>query len=641
MCPSNTRGRAVACLTIGLFVTGIQASRAQIARADWRRIGNSAMDLSLAAAATGPVDRVWFSDDGVRLYVRTASGLVYATTDLEKWANVPADAATPPRAPEVTAARMPERGARLRAAAGSPKLYGFGAFVYRSDDGGVTWNNLTGFKDASLIGGPIRDIAISPRNPEELVVAAGTGVWRSADGGLSWSGVNQGLPNLPVRRILDTPANTRGVVIEVNEPSGPAVLEWIPGEKQAWRPSADAGDARESELRRTLSAALGAQITAVAEAGDYIYGGSADGRLWASNDRGKSWRANPDQVVTPVERIVVDARDPRLALVALGSRPSAAPAGARAPHVLRTVNGGAFWDDLTANLPDSGVWGIAADRASGAVYVATDRGLLMTISDLNNPAPANPWFTAGEGLPAASVVDVRLDAGGNQLYVAVDGYGIYATPAPHRARSPRVVSAADLTDRAAAPGALLTVLGANVREARAGTTAAPVLAAANLKSEIQVPFNASGSSISLAIEAANGAMTFGVPLQPASPAIFVDRDGSPMLLDGDSGVMLDAMNPAHSNSRIQLLATGLGRVDPDWPTGVAAPVENPPRVAAEVRAYLDRTPVEVTRAVLAPGYIGFYLVEIELPKLVNYGPAELYLEVNGQPSNRVRVYIEP
>jgi hypothetical protein len=26
---------------------------------------------------------------------------------------------------------------------------------------------------------------------------------------------------------------------------------------------------------------------------------------------------------------------------------------------------------------------------------------------------------------------------------------------------------------------------------------------------------------------------------------------------------------------------------------------------------------------------------------VNYGPAELYLEVDGQPSNRVRVYIEP
>ena len=49
----------------------------------------------------------------------------------------------------------------------------------------------------------------------------------------------------------------------------------------------------------------------------------------------------------------------------------------------------------------------------------------------------------------------------------------------------------------------------------------------------------------------------------------------------------------------------------------------------------------VTRATLAPGYVGFYIVEGQVPKLVNSGPAELYLEVEGQPSNHVRVYIEP
>jgi uncharacterized protein (TIGR03437 family) len=60
-----------------------------------------------------------------------------------------------------------------------------------------------------------------------------------------------------------------------------------------------------------------------------------------------------------------------------------------------------------------------------------------------------------------------------------------------------------------------------------------------------------------------------------------------------------------------------------------------------VRAYLDREPTEVSRAVLAPGYIGFYLIEIQLPRIVNAGPAELYIEAEGQASNRVRLYIEP
>ena len=64
-------------------------------------------------------------------------------------------------------------------------------------------------------------------------------------------------------------------------------------------------------------------------------------------------------------------------------------------------------------------------------------------------------------------------------------------------------------------------------------------------------------------------------------------------------------------------------------------------MAGTVHAYVDRSPVEVTRAGLAPGYIGFYLVEISVPKIANYGPAELYLDVDGAASNRVRVYIEP
>jgi len=70
-------------------------------------------------------------------------------------------------------------------------------------------------------------------------------------------------------------------------------------------------------------------------------------------------------------------------------------------------------------------------------------------------------------------------------------------------------------------------------------------------------------------------------------------------------------------------------------------MENAPKVIAGVRAYLDREPIEVTAAALAPGYVGFYLVEVQLPSIVNTGTSELYIEVDGQVSNRVRVYLEP
>ena len=48
--------------------------------AEWRHIGNSAIDLSLAGLATGPVDRVWYSGSG-SLLIHTASGRVFETAD--------------------------------------------------------------------------------------------------------------------------------------------------------------------------------------------------------------------------------------------------------------------------------------------------------------------------------------------------------------------------------------------------------------------------------------------------------------------------------------------------------------------------------------------------------------------------------
>jgi uncharacterized protein (TIGR03437 family) len=105
--------------------------------------------------------------------------------------------------------------------------------------------------------------------------------------------------------------------------------------------------------------------------------------------------------------------------------------------------------------------------------------------------------------------------------------------------------------------------------------------------------------------------------------------------------MVSSMSPARSGARVQILAAGLGRVRPDWPTGLAAPIDNPPQVVADLRAYLDRLPLAVKRATLAPGYIGFYLVEVELPDVVNIGPADLYIEAGGQASNHVQAYLEP
>ncbi len=159
-------------------------------------------------------------------------------------------------------------------------------------------------------------------------------------------------------------------------------------------------------------------------------------------------------------------------------------------------------------------------------------------------------------------------------------------------------------------------------------------------SEIQVPFSAKGNTVSLALDADAGPLRFQVPLKSVSPAIFVDPEGTPLIMDAASGILLDSNKPARAGSRIQVLATGFGQVKPDWPAGLEAPLKDPPKVVTEVHAYLDGSPVDVTAATLMPGYVGFYSIEIQIPRITNIGPAELYVEAEGQPSNHVRLYVQ-
>ena len=462
------------------------------------------------------------------------------------------------------------------------------------------------------------------------------------DGGITWSGLNEFLPNLPTGHLQALASGPNGIRMAIA--NGGGQIEWAPGEKSAWRPvdSADAG--RDQTLKAALSAVLNRTVTAIQTVKDFIYAGDSEGRLQVSSDGGSTWstafRASSDS--GPVEAIWVDRNDARVAIAALGARAASLPDSARPVSVVRTMNGGIFWDDITDNLPDGApAHGITADRTSGAIYVATDAGVFYTQTELTQAGRSTPWTLLSQNLPAAPATDVRLDAGANQLYAAISGYGVYVAIAPHRLRDARLVSAADLTARPAAPGALLSVLGTRVQSASSADTNVPVLDASDVSSQIQVPFEADGNSVLLSLNASAGRLTMGLPLQSVSPAIFVDAEGAPLVLDASSGVLLDSAKPAHANAVIQVLATGLGRVSPDWPTGLAAPLNDPPRVRATVHALLDGAPVEVTRASLAPGYIGFYLVEIQLPRILNAGSSELVLEAEGLQSNHVRVYLEP
>lgn len=612
-----------------------QSETATPANVEWRRVGNSAIEAALPSVATGTISRVWYSPDGGTLYAATipagaGAPRIWETSDFESWTR-----SSLTRLPERLADRMdatPESGAYVvRANGRAGRWYALGRFAYRSDDDGRGWTNLTGYRDQSILGDRLRDIATSPRDSDEIVLAGDFGVWRSMDGGATWSGLNEGLPNLPAVRILGLPNGYRAARVLANNG---LELEWLPGERAGWRISSQATLTKEVFLKSQVGNRWSTTITAAVDRNEWIYAGAQDGRLFVSSDRGLNWQTYTFADSGPVRALFVHPRDWRSAIAVTQNR------------VLRTSNGGQFWDDISAGVGVNDLRGVAVDAASGAIYLASAKGVFYGFTDLQNLTAAPRWQRLAGSPADAAVLDVQLDEAGNQLFVLSEGYGLYATMAPHRLRDLAVVNAADFSSREAAPGGLLSILGGRFETVRTAGLTVPVLGRSDSETQIQVPFEVQGEILSLNLEAAGISRQFGVPLARLSPAIFIDRDGAPLLLDADSGVAVDASNPAKSGARIQILATGLGAVDPPWPSGVAAPGDNAspngiPKVVAPVAVFVDRDPVSVTRATLAPGYVGFYLIEVQLPKLVNAGPAELYLSVGDKPSNRVTLYLAP
>src|SRR5579862_5887990 len=117
---------------------------AQAGTVGWRHIGNSAMELPLPSLATGAVGRVWYSPDGSSLYAKTAAGRVFQTADFEQWRLVTDQKVIPPTEEQPQVASAPETGLKLTSGP-SGRIYGLGQDVYRSDNGGESWINLTAF----------------------------------------------------------------------------------------------------------------------------------------------------------------------------------------------------------------------------------------------------------------------------------------------------------------------------------------------------------------------------------------------------------------------------------------------------------------------------------------------------------------
>lgn len=162
---------------------------------------------------------------------------------------------------------------------------------------------------------------------------------------------------------------------------------------------------------------------------NYIYAGDDAGNVYVTGTGGCStgtcWSGT---AVCPTNQMVTSiAVDPRFPGAAYAT--CAGFASGAGHHVFKTTNGGNTWADVSASLPNipfesALVLKTANLIAPIQVVVGSDAGVFIS------PNGGASWAQFGTGLPNAALQQIFTNPGGNQIFVATYGRGMWTLQPP-------------------------------------------------------------------------------------------------------------------------------------------------------------------------------------------------------------------
>ncbi len=283
----------------------------------------------------------------------------------------------------------------------------------------------------------------------------------------------------------------------------------------------------------------------------------------------------------------------------------------------------------------------------------------LTLTGLRNGTYTGTWRPANAGSPV--VVTLRaslppLPAVELLTQGRVDAANVPAVFAGG------IVNAASFAPGAAlAPGSIVSVFGRKLASTagatslplpktlggatlQVGGTEAPLFYSSDGQINAQLPFEVAAATRPQVVVKGPDFITVPetITIAPARPGIFTlsqDGKGQGAILDG-RGRVVDANAPAAAGDVVAVYCTGLGATQPAAVTGQAAP-SNPLALAAIlVTASVGGISAPVQFAGLAPGFVGLYQVNVQIPSGVTPGGAvPLALFQNGVPSNTVTLAV--
>jgi photosystem II stability/assembly factor-like uncharacterized protein len=268
-----------------------------------------------------------------------------------------------------------------------------GGDLFRSDDGGTSWQNVSPPFTATWDGtrralGPV---AVAPSDSSRAYRTVPLRVFRSVDGGETWAGAD--VPVVPVNISTTEPDRTL---------TGLAVAPWDPdlvivtASRGAYR-SPDGG-ATWNAIEPAVGAPLAFHPTAPGIVYATTYEGFAVGGMALSLDGGATWTHIPGRPggIGTVRSIALDPADPMTVYLGIAGR----FIGIRgdAGGIYRSRDGGQRWDEVSGDLPLTQtaradfhfIRSLVIDpKASSRLYVATPSGVYRTDNGGGQWTPLN------------------------------------------------------------------------------------------------------------------------------------------------------------------------------------------------------------------------------------------------------------
>jgi len=281
--------------------------------------------------------------------------------------------------------------------------------------------------------------------------------------------------------------------------------------------------------------------------------------------------------------------------------------------------------------------------------------------ELSNPANILTTRTSeAPRFPTASVAGSTLASGGptsaasafirslvalpNGSIISLTQSGFTVLPANFDSTTskPVISSVVNTSDPAQAltAGGLISVLGSNLASTTVSSSAVPAPTVLGdscvtvngiaiplfLVSPTRINAQLAGGGGQLIVHTPGGSSDpFNLTTQGAAPSIIQvpAAPGSPELIANviraANNLPVTLTNPVHKGDHLIIFASGLGPTDPPVAAGSPAP-SNPPAVVLNLPTVtLDGATCPVTLAILEPGRIGVYRVEVNVPKGVQQG----------------------